>query len=156
MIGAALVVALVVLANDDPGGFVRPVEFFPLVRDRVRYVGAPVAVVVAEDRYLAEDAIATAVVDYEPLLPVASMEEALLGTTRLYDEWPDNKVLDLQVNNPEVDSIFRTHKVIRGTYKIHRHSGVPIETRGCLSQFDWGTDVFAEERFQVCHAHVAP
>lgn len=127
-----------VLPFPDTNTVVRPVEFFPLVRDRVRYVGAPVAVVVAEDRYLAEDAIAAAVVDYEPLPPVTSMEEALLGTTRLYDEWPDNKILDLQLNDPEVDSIFRTHRVIRGTYKIHRHSGVPIETRGCLSQFDNG------------------
>ena len=49
----------------------------PLAKDRVRHVGEPVAMVVAESRYLAEDALADIVVDYDPLDPVVDMEAAL-------------------------------------------------------------------------------
>ena len=117
---------------------VRPVALFPLARERVRYVGAPVAVVVAEDRYLAEDAAAAVEVDYEPLPAVMSVEASLGASQRLYDEWPDNKVLDFQLSDPEVDAIFREHHVVEGTYRTHRHTGVPLETRGCVAQFEAG------------------
>ncbi|MDE0169866.1 MAG: xanthine dehydrogenase family protein molybdopterin-binding subunit [bacterium] len=120
----------------DTNPMVRPVSLFPLARDRVRYVGAPVAVVVAEDRYLAEDAAAEVWVDYEQLPAVMSVEASLDGSQRLYDEWPDNKVLDFQLNDPEIDRIFRNHHVVRETYSTHRHTGVPLETRGCVAQFD--------------------
>ncbi len=127
-----------VLPFPDTNTFVRPVGFFPLARDRVRYVGAPVAVVVAEDRYLAEDAAAAVIVDYEPLPPVTTIEDALAGTTLLYDEWADNKVLDLQLSDPEMDLIFERYRAIGGTYKIHRHTGMPLETRGCVASFEDG------------------
>ena len=120
----------------DTNPMVRPVRLFPLARERVRYVGAPVGVVVAEDRYLAEDAAAEVWVDYEQLPAVMSVEASLDGSQRLYDEWPDNKVLDFQLNDPEIDRIFRKHHVVRETYSTHRHTGVPLETRGCLAQFD--------------------
>ena len=57
--------------------WVRPVRNFALMRDRVRYVGAPVAAVVATDRYLAEDAAELVEVDYEELPVVATVAEAL-------------------------------------------------------------------------------
>ena len=122
----------------DTNPMVRPVALFPLARERVRYVGAPVAVVVAEDRYLAEDAAAEVGVDYELLPAVMSVDESLGGSQRLYDEWPDNKVLDFQLSDPEIDAVFEQHRVVQGTYRTHRHTGVPLETRGCLAQFDSG------------------
>ncbi len=122
----------------DTNPMVRPVGLFPLARERVRYVGTPVAVVVAEDRYLAEDAAAAVWVDYEPLPAVMSVEASIGGPQRLYDEWPDNKILDLQLTDPEIDAIFRKHHVVQETYRTHRHTGVPLETRGCLAQFDGG------------------
>src|SRR5437763_1992949 len=55
----------------------RSPQFFPLATDRVRFVGDPVALVVAESRYLAEDAAERVEVEYEPLEPVATLEHAL-------------------------------------------------------------------------------
>ena len=122
----------------DTNPMVRPVALFPLVRERVRYVGAPVAVVVAEDRYQAEDAAAEVEIDYELLPAVMSVDASLGGSQRLYDEWPDNKVLDFQLSDPEIDAVFEQHRVVRGTYRTHRHTGVPLETRGCIAQVDAG------------------
>ena len=120
----------------DTNPMVRPVGLFPLARERVRYVGSPVAVVVAEDRYLAEDAATAVEVEYEPLPAVMSVEASLGGSQRLYDAWPDNKILDFHLSDPEIDAIFQKHHVVQETYRTHRHTGVPLETRGCLAQFD--------------------
>src|SRR5437660_5998024 len=74
----------------------RPVRTFPLCRDVVRYVGAPVAAVVADDRYRAEDAAELVRVDYADLPVVGTMEAALAaGAQRLYDDWPDNLMIDV-------------------------------------------------------------
>ena len=62
-----------------------------LARDRVRFVGEPVAVVVAEDRYLAADAVARVAVDYDPLPPVPDLETALAeGAPLLFPEHGSN------------------------------------------------------------------
>src|SRR5438105_12058717 len=62
-----------------------------LARDRVRYVGQPVAAVVANSAAAAEDAASVVEVDYEPLAAVVDPEEALApGAARLHDDWPDN------------------------------------------------------------------
>src|SRR5204862_6077110 len=56
-----------------------------LAADRVRYVGEPVALVVAEDRYAAEDAAARVMVDYEPLDAVVDPREALADRVLVHD-----------------------------------------------------------------------
>lgn len=115
----------------------RPVTHFPLATDRVRHVGQAVAFVVAENRYVAEDALETIAVDYDMLPVVASLDDALAeGAPRLYDDWPDNLITD--VPSPEMDGldeVFARHRVVRGRYVSHRHSGVPMETRGAVA--DW-------------------
>ena len=59
----------------------------PLARDKVRFVGEPVAMVVAESRYLAEDALADILVDYEPLPAVVELEQALQpGAALVHDD----------------------------------------------------------------------
>src|SRR5437879_152638 len=66
----------------------RPVGRSILAVDRVRYVGAPIAAVVAADRYLAEDAAELVDVDYDPLPAVASLEDALAADAMpLFDGW---------------------------------------------------------------------
>src|SRR5216684_3968383 len=62
-----------------------------LAKDRVYFVGHPVAVVVATDRYIAADALDLIEVDYEPLQAVADPEKALVpGAPAVHPEWPDN------------------------------------------------------------------
>ena len=114
----------------------RQVRAFPLARDKVRYVGAPIAVVVGQDRYRAEDGAEVVDVTYDPLPVVATIDAALAeGAPKLFDAWPDNRVVDLPSTSPEVEEIFRTHRVIGGRFSMHRHFGVPMETRGCMAEF---------------------
>ena len=115
----------------------RGVAQFPLAVDRVRYVGTPVATVVADDRLLAADALEAVIVDYETLPVVSSIEDSLAqGAPLLYDDWPDNRLLELSRETPEIDEIFARSKVISGTYKMHRHGAVPMETRGVVADYD--------------------
>ena len=99
----------------------RGVAQFPLAVDRVRYVGTPVATVVADDRLLAADASEAVIVDYETLPVVSSIEDSLAqGAPLLYDDWPDNRLLELSRETPEIDEIFARSKVVSGIYKMHR------------------------------------
>jgi aerobic carbon-monoxide dehydrogenase large subunit len=113
---------------------IKPVRCFPLARDRVRYVGAPIAVVVGQDRYRAEDGVELVSVDYDPLPVVSSAETALSEEApRLYDDWPDNRIVDLPASSADVADAFSSRRVVSGRFSMHRHGGVPIETRGCVA-----------------------
>jgi aerobic carbon-monoxide dehydrogenase large subunit len=117
----------------------KPVKAPVLARDKVRYVGAPVAAVVAQDRYLAEDAAELVEVDYEELPTVTAEETALaVDAPKLFDDWPDNRIVHLPLTVEDVEEAFRTHRVVRGRYATHRHSGVPMETRGCAAEYRHG------------------
>jgi len=116
--------------------YVKPVRSFPLARNRVRYVGAPLAVVVGEDRYVAEDGAELVAVEYDPLPVVGSTAAALdEDAPRLFEDWPDNLIVDFPSSSPEVTDAFETRRVVRGRFSMHRHGGVPIETRGCVAEF---------------------
>lgn len=109
--------------------------------DEVHYVGEPVAVVVATDRYLAEDAAELVAVEYEPLTAVIDPAEATrAGTRPVHDSNPDNVALELSIARgtiPRVDDA--QHVVVERTFKVGRHSGVPLEGRGVLARFDGAT-----------------
>ncbi len=119
--------------------YAQPVRTFPLARDLVRYVGSPVAAVVAADRYAAEDAAELVEVDYEELPAVASVEAALAdGAPRLYEDWPDNRMMAAPeggLSQEVTDILAGAATVVRGRYAIHRHTGVPMETRACLAEW---------------------
>lgn len=108
-----------------------------LAADRVRYVGEPVAVVVATDPYIAEDAAELVFVDYEPR-PAVTDPLAAAGDDqpRL---WPDggNEVATLHVGYGDVAGAFaEAAHVLELDLRIGRHSGVPLETRGLLARPD--------------------
>ena len=119
--------------------WMKDVDSFPLARDRVRYVGMPIVAVVAEDRYAAEDGAARVVVDYDELPVLVSVDDALADDApRLYDDWPDNKLMDLPATEPEVDRIFAEHDVVRTTFRMQRQSPSPMETRGIVADYQNG------------------
>jgi carbon-monoxide dehydrogenase large subunit len=94
----------------------------------VRYAGEPVAVVVAEDRYLAADAAELVVVDYEPLPAVVSAPVALAGQTLVYPEAGTNIVHE--VGDLGDDSVFAgCEVVVGGQLRNQRVAAVPLETR---------------------------
>jgi aerobic carbon-monoxide dehydrogenase large subunit len=120
--------------------YARPVAQRPLARDRVRYIGCPVVAVVATDRYTAEDAAELVVIEYEELPAVSSARGALApGAATLYDEWPDNRMVDSPASNPAVDEAFaRAWRTVSNTVTIQRHAAIPMEARGAVAEFSDG------------------
>src|SRR6185503_19542413 len=103
----------------------------PLAADEVRYVGEIVALVVADDRYLAEDAAAKIAVDYEPLPVVADMEAARAsGAPLVHADVPENRAARFPQRVGDPDSAFATAAhVLRERFVIERSCGSPIEGR---------------------------
>ncbi|WP_262700319.1 MULTISPECIES: xanthine dehydrogenase family protein molybdopterin-binding subunit [Streptomyces] len=119
-------------------------EFVPtampvLARDRVRYVGEPVAVVVARDPYLAEDGLEAAKVTYAPLPPITCEEQALApGAPRVHAEAADNTLVDVGLFATEgIDEIFEEAPcVVHVDVRTGRQNALPLETRGAVAQWD--------------------
>ena len=113
-----------------------------LTPDKVRFVGDMVAAVVATDRYTAEDAAELVEVDYEPLEAVADMEHALLADAPLvHEEWGDNVMERLEAQIGEVGKAFQEADcVVSERFVTGRHMASPMETRGCVTQFDVATE----------------
>jgi carbon-monoxide dehydrogenase large subunit len=110
-----------------------------LATDKVRLVGDPVAIVVAESRYLAEDAAELIEVDYEELPAVMTAAQALdPGSTPIFEELGSNVLVAADVHSfGDVEGAFaRADHVLRATLAQHRHQNVPMETRGCVASFD--------------------
>lgn len=118
----------------------RNVENACLAEGKVRYVGEPVALVVAADRSTAEDAAALVAVEYEPLAPVVDPEEAARPEAPLlYEEWGTNRPCPvLPIGNGDIEAAFRQADLVIRVPRLasHRSAGVPMETRGCLATYD--------------------
>lgn len=109
---------------------------YVLAQDVVRYVGEPVAVVVARNRYLAEDAAELVEVSYEPLPAVVDPEEAQRpGAPELHTEAPDNLMAHVPIRVGDPDGAFaRAAHVVRARLRIGRCSPQPMETRAVVAE----------------------
>lgn len=116
----------------------KPLEWYALAIDRVRFAGEPVAVVVADNRYLAEDALERIVVDYDELAAVVNAEEALAESSPLlYEEWGSNEFLRLEYATGDLDGAFAAaDTVVTEQVVHHRVIGLPLEGHGATGQFD--------------------
>jgi carbon-monoxide dehydrogenase large subunit len=115
--------------------FVQPV----LAADKVRYVGEPVAVVVAEDRYIAEDVARLVRVDYEVLPAVVSTEAALVeGAPLLHTD--SNIVDEWHFAVGDSTEFERAPHKLRATVKTQRYAGTPLETRGVIADWEPGRE----------------
>ncbi|HKN95908.1 MAG TPA: xanthine dehydrogenase family protein molybdopterin-binding subunit [Pseudonocardiaceae bacterium] len=114
-----------------------PMPYYPAATGKVRYVGEPVAVVVATDRYVAEDAAELVDVDYEPLPAVVDTRAALAaGAPRLHDDAPDNVATDRTFRFGDVDAEFdRVARVVSGEYTFPRYSSVPMECYSVVAEW---------------------
>jgi carbon-monoxide dehydrogenase large subunit len=115
-------------------------EYPVLAVGRVRFVGQPVACVAAEDRYTAADAAALIRIDYEALPAVLTASEAMADDApALHDGWPNNIFIRRRFETDSFEAAMAAseHR-LRRTYTMARHSGVPIEPRGCLAAWDRG------------------
>jgi 2-furoyl-CoA dehydrogenase large subunit len=111
-----------------------PIPEYATAIDKVRYVGEPVAMVAADTRAAAEDALELIEVEYEPLPAVGSPEAAIAdGAPLIYEELGSNIAWQGQVSYGDVDAAFgRADRVIRENLKIHRYSSTPLEPFACL------------------------
>lgn len=109
-----------------------------LASDTVHYVGQPIAVVVADDRYLAEDAAEQVEVTYQTLPPVVDAHAALAPEGPvLFDHLATNEAARLEYSFGDPGSVFAAaHHVVEGTYRMQRHGAVPLECRGVLAEVD--------------------
>jgi carbon-monoxide dehydrogenase large subunit len=114
----------------------RPV-FTLLATDRVRFVGHPVAAVVAEDQYIAKDALDLIEVDYDPLPAVVDPEKAIEpGATKLYDEFADNVSFLYKLESGDVAGAFKkAQKVIKQRIVNQRLAPVSMETRSVMAEW---------------------
>jgi aerobic carbon-monoxide dehydrogenase large subunit len=113
----------------------------PLLPSTAVYAGQAVAVVVAENRYLAEDAAELVEIDYEPLDPVPGIDEALLpGAPIIHDGWEDNIPVRVEIAcGGDVDvALADAAVVVRERFSIQRQACIPIETRGAVASFEDG------------------
>ncbi len=109
-----------------------------LAGDEVVHVGEPVAVVIADDRYLAEDGVARVAVDYEPLPAVADCRAALAeGAPRVHRDAPHNLLAEFGMGYGDVDAAFAgAPHVFRESLWVHRGGSHSIECRGTVAVHD--------------------
>ncbi|MCX7199990.1 MAG: xanthine dehydrogenase family protein molybdopterin-binding subunit [Proteobacteria bacterium] len=123
-------------ANADLARFEQPV----LAHGKVRYVGEPLALVVADTAAIAEDAANLVVVDILPLPVVLDRAAAELGETLLFEPVGSNRGLTLQASRGDaaaLEAAFRDAPyTCRRRFKVHRHTALPMETRGLLAEWD--------------------
>jgi len=114
----------------------------PLVKDKARHVGEPVAMVVATSRYVAEDAVADIVVDWEPLPVAAELAAAAApGAPRVHDDLPDNVAAHVrQTKGDYTAAAKRAHRVIKRRFAYDHGCAQPMETRGVVAQWDAGSE----------------
>ncbi|MBT2231651.1 xanthine dehydrogenase family protein molybdopterin-binding subunit [Nonomuraea sp. NEAU-A123] len=134
------------LAVDDITAVLdRPLsEFVPtampvLARDRVRFVGEPIAIVLAEDPYSVEDGLEAVRVTYEAGMPVLSEEQALApGAPLVHAAAAGNTLVDVSMFATEgIDDIFAAaHRVVYVRSRTGRQNAVPLETRGAVASWD--------------------
>jgi carbon-monoxide dehydrogenase large subunit len=124
-----------------------------LALDLASWQGEAVAAVIAQSRAQAEDAAELVEVDYEPLPAVADMETALdPGTPVIHPELGDNLAFarDVTAGDPEAAFAAADH-VVEATFRFGRHTGVTLEPRAIVADFDPGT-----ERLTVYLGNQAP
>lgn len=125
-------------------GVKAPVECWPIAVDRVRYVGEPVAVVVATDRYVAEDALDLIEVRYHSLPAVVDPQAALAPDAPvLHDGFGGNVASDRSFSYGDPDSAFAQapHRVAVEV-RYPRNACTPIETYGVVADYDPGADSY--------------
>ncbi len=112
-----------------------------LAHDRVRYAGEPVAVVLAEDAYVAEDAAELVGVELEPLEPVLDAREAIRAGAVELRAGAGNEAARLVRSYGDVDAAFRrAAHVVEVEVRVGRHSAVPMECRGLAAEPEPGGD----------------
>jgi carbon-monoxide dehydrogenase large subunit len=132
-IGAVPVIPLRLLPLPGTERFLQPV----IAADRVRYVGEPVAVVLADSPALAEDGVGAIVLDVEESPPVADRWVSGKRETLLFAESGTNLAMTFTAVSGDADPAFREAPYVRrAQFKVQRDSAMTMEPRGLLAEWD--------------------
>jgi len=118
--------------------------YFPIAVDWVRFVGEPIAIVVARDRYRAEDAAALVQVEYEELQAVVDPVEALDPLAPvLHEATPGNVAWHRRYAYGEVEADFAAaDRVVTREFRFPSYSSIPLETYGVIAEYDPARDEY--------------
>jgi carbon-monoxide dehydrogenase large subunit len=135
-------VAAVPCAWQIPDSNLKVPKYLPIAVDKVRYVGDPVAVVVAETEYQAKDALELIEVEYDPLPAIVNQEDATKpGAPLLYADVPNNIAFDWKVAGGDIKKAFKdADVVIKHKFVNQRLQPTAIETRAAVAQYHPGSD----------------
>ncbi len=146
----AMTGVIAVFTADDLAGIARPIRatsrmrdyyptpLYPLVPDIVRYAGEPVAAVVAESRYLAEDAADTIALDIDPLGGIGDPERGAEPTApAIHEEAGGNVIAARAFGRGEVDGAMAGAAArVGGRFRVHRKTPMALEPRGAVASYD--------------------
>src|SRR3954469_18134067 len=108
-----------------------------IAKDKVRYVGEPIAVVVAETQALAEDALEKIEGDIAPLPPLPDRHAAASDKSLLFETSGSNRAVRYSVTSGDADAAFaKAEYTRRESFRCHRLTAVPLETRGLIAEWD--------------------
>jgi carbon-monoxide dehydrogenase large subunit len=114
-----------------------------LAQGKVHYVGEPVAIVVAEDRHRAEDAVDTIGVEYEPLPVVVDPAESFqAGATLVHDGTSNNVVFSFTIEKGKANQALAAQPyTLREHFRHHRYCAAPLECRGVVAWVEPKTNI---------------
>jgi aerobic carbon-monoxide dehydrogenase large subunit len=108
-----------------------------MARDKVRYVGEALAMVLAESAGVAEDALGAIEVDIEPLPAVANWQSAAKNETLLFENRDSNVTMKFRAVLGDADAAFKHAPYTRReSFSTQRHTALPMEPRGLLAEWD--------------------
>ena len=115
-----------------------PIQYYCMATDKARFVGEPVAAVVARDRYLAEDALELIDVEYEPLPAIVDPEKTLDASAPiLHENIGSNLACHRLLNYGDVDAAFeQADAILKERLVFPRYTSMPLETYGVVSSYD--------------------
>lgn len=110
----------------------------PIAAEKVRYVGEPLAIVIAEDRRMAEDALELIKVDVDPLDVLVDARQSRQSDQTMVHELNDGNVVDvLTASRGDIEAALEAAPMrLSASFATHRHTGVPMETRGLIAYVD--------------------
>src|SRR4029450_10509195 len=119
-----------------------PIAYYPIAIEKVRYVGEPVAVVVADTRYIAEDACDLIDVEYEALPAVPDLRSAMAPDAPvIHDKAGSNLVSRRSFRYGDPDAAFAAaDRVFELSYAYPRYASTPMETFGVIAHFERAPD----------------
>jgi 2-furoyl-CoA dehydrogenase large subunit len=128
-----------VIPNPFPLAVDVPIKYYPFAQGKARFVGEPIAIVLTDDPYRAVDLLDYVQVDFEPLKPVLTLDDALKGDVLVHEELKSNIAMYRHMKFGSVDKVFSEAPVIvKREFYYQKYNAMPLETYGVLAHYVGG------------------